>query len=135
MSSEVSFFFNKFQSVVINLNPISIFSLQSNLEIAASAASIIESTKYFWYMLEAFGVSESKSLELKICAIVFGNVSISGLTNCYEDDVIGMFRCRGLSTKISMGIWPPPNDSPMLKRLSRDLRLGVMKAMSKMSVA
>ena len=49
--------------------------------------------------------------------------------------MIGMFRCRGLSTKISMGIWPPPNDSPMLKRLSRDFRLGVMKAMSKTSVA
>ena len=81
MSSQVSFFFNKFQSVLINLNPISIFSLQSNLEIATWAASIIASTKYFlvffdifWYMLESFGVNESKSLELKICAIAFGNV-------------------------------------------------------------
>ena len=47
---------------------------------------------------------------------------------------MGMFRCRGLSRKISMGRWSPPNDSSTLKQISRDFKLGVTKAISKMSV-
>ena len=33
-----------------------------------------------------------------------------------------------------MGRWSPPNDSPTLKRISRDFKLRVTKAISKMSV-
>ena len=47
---------------------------------------------------------------------------------------MGMFRGRGLSRKISMGRWSPPNDSPTMKRMSRHFKVGVTKAMSKMSV-
>ena len=50
---------------------------------------------------------------------------------------MGMFHCSGLSMKISVGRWSLPNDSPMLKHISQDFRLGVKKAMamSIMSVA
>ena len=48
---------------------------------------------------------------------------------------MGMFHCRGLSRKISTGRWSSlPSDSPTLKRISRGFKLGVIKAISKMSV-
>ena len=58
------------------------------------------STKCFWYssMSEAFGANELERFELKISAILFWNVLISALANRYLGDVMGMFRCKGLST-------------------------------------
>ena len=47
---------------------------------------------------------------------------------------MGMFRCRGLSRKMSMGGWSLPIDSPPLKRKYRDFKLGATKAISKMFV-
>ena len=82
---------------------------------------------------KVLGWMNKKKFELKISSILISNVLTSALANWYLDDMMGMFRCRGLSGKISMGRWSPSNDLPVRKRTSRDFRLGVTRAISKMS--